>query len=86
MRKLFFIFISYFIFTNVVHSQDKFFQPDDLFHIDHMDSHNKKFSLYFKVREKLFLRVVGFEPTATAWKAVNLAINRYPRLIFLIGY
>jgi len=36
-------------------SQDEFFQPDDLFHIDHMDSHNKEFSLYFKGREKSIL-------------------------------
>ena len=44
MRKLFFILVLYLIFTKVVYSQDKFFQPDDLFHIDHMDSHNKKFA------------------------------------------
>ena len=55
MRNLILIFISYFIFTSFVYSQDNFFQPDDLFHIDHMDSHNKEFSLYFKVREKSIL-------------------------------
>ena len=55
MRKLFFILVLYLIFTKVVYSQDKFFQPDDLFHIDHMDSHNKEFTLYFKGREKSIL-------------------------------
>ena len=55
MRNLILIFISYLIFTSFVYSQDNFFQPDDLFHIDHMDSHNKEFSLYFKGREKSIL-------------------------------
>ena len=30
------------------------------------------------VTSPYFLRVMGLEPIATAWKAVNLAINRYP--------
>ena len=55
MKRLSFLFISLFIFITNVYSQDEFFQPDDLFHIDHMDSHNKEFSLYFKGREKSIL-------------------------------
>ncbi len=55
MKKLSFLLIILFIFITKVYSQDDFFQPDDLFHIDHMDSHNKEFSLYFKVREKSIL-------------------------------
>ena len=55
MKKLSLLLISFFIFTVNVYSQDKYFQPDDLFHIDHMDSHSKEFSLYFKVREKSIL-------------------------------
>ena len=55
MRKFLLILLSYLIFTNIVNSQEKFFQPDDLFHIDNMDSHNKEFSLYFKGREKSIL-------------------------------
>ena len=55
MRKFLLILLSYLIFTNIVNSQEKFFQPDDLFYIDNMDSHNKEFSLYFKGREKSIL-------------------------------
>ena len=55
MKNIFLFFISYFFLTNFVYSQDKFFKPDDLFHIDHMDSHNKEFTLYFKGREKSIL-------------------------------
>ena len=55
MKRLSFLFISLFILITNVYSQDEFFQPDDLFHIDHMDSHSKEFSLYFKVREKSIL-------------------------------
>ena len=55
MKKLSFLFIALFVFVTNAYSQDDFFQPDDLFHIDHMDSHNKEFSLYFKVREKSIL-------------------------------
>ena len=55
MKKLSFLFIAVFILITNAYSQDEFFQPDDLFHIDHMDSHNKEFSLYFKGREKSIL-------------------------------
>ena len=55
MKNFLLIFVSYFIFINFSYSQDSFFQPDDLFHIDHMDSHNKEFTLYFKGREKSIL-------------------------------
>ena len=55
MKKSLFLFISIFIFITNVYSQDKYFQPNDLFHIDHMESHNKEFSLYFKGREKSIL-------------------------------
>ena len=50
MKRLSVLFIAFFVFTTNIYSQDEFFQPDDLFHIDHMDSHNKEFSLYFKGR------------------------------------
>ena len=55
MKKIYLFFVSYFLLINFAYSQDKFFQPDDLFHIDHMDSHNKEFTLYFKGREKSIL-------------------------------
>ena len=50
MKRLTFLIITIFILIANAYSQDEFFQPDDLFHIDHMDSHNKEFSLYFKGR------------------------------------
>ena len=55
MKRLFVLFIVFFVFITNLYSQDEFFQPDDLFHLDHMDSHNKEFSLYFKGREKSIL-------------------------------
>ena len=55
MKRLSFLLVAVFILITNTYSQDDFFQPDDLFHIDHMDSHNKKFSLYFKGREKSIL-------------------------------
>ena len=55
MKKLSLLLTLIFIFITKVYSQDKFFKPEDLFHIDHMDSHNKEFSLYFKGREKSIL-------------------------------
>ena len=55
MKKFFLIFISYIILTNYSFSKDNSFFPDDLFHIDHMNSHNEEFALYFKGREKSIL-------------------------------
>ncbi len=76
MKKLFFLLISYFIFINFSYSQDKFFQPDDLFHIDRMESHNKEFTLYFKGREKSVL----------AKGEVNNYINDYPRDLYIYNH
>ena len=76
MRNLILIFISYFIFTSFVYSQDNFFQPDDLFHIDHMDSHNKEFSLYFKGREKSIL----------ARGENDNYINDYPKDLYIYNH
>ena len=76
MRNLILIFISYLIFTSFVYSQDNFFQPDDLFHIDHMDSHNKEFSLYFKGREKSIL----------ARGENENYINDYPKDLYTVSY
>ena len=76
MKKLSLLLISFFIFTVNVFSQDKYFQPDDLFYIDQMDSHNKDFSLYFKVREKSILA-----------KGENQNyINDYPKDLYIYNY
>jgi len=76
MKKLSFLFISFLIFITDVYPQDKFFQPDDLFHIDHMNSHNKEFSLYFKVRERSIL----------ARGENDNYINDYPKDLYIYNY
>ena len=76
MKKLFLVCISYLIFTSAIYSKDNSFQPDDLFHIDHMDSHNKEFALYFKVREKSIL----------ARGENSNYINDYPRDLYIYNY
>ena len=57
-------------------SKDNSFYPDDLFHIDHMDSHNKKFALYFKGREKSIL----------ARGEESNYINDYPKDLYIYDY
>ena len=76
MRKFLLILLSYLTFTNIVNSQEKFFQPDDLFYIDNMDSHNKEFSLYFKGREKSIL----------ARGEESNYINDYPKDLYIYNY
>ena len=76
MKRLSFLFIAIFIFIANAYSQDDFFQPDDLFHIDHMDSHNKEFSLYFKGREKSIL----------ARGENNNYINDYPKDLYIYNH
>ena len=76
MKNIFLFFLSYFFLINYVYSQDKFFQPDDLFHIDHMDSHNKEFTLYFKGREKSIL----------ARGEESNYINDYPKDLYIYDY
>ena len=57
-------------------SKDNSFYPDDLFHIDHMDSHNKKFALYFKTRKKSIL----------ARGEESNYINDYPKDLYIYNY
>ena len=76
MKNLTLILVLYFSFVNFVFSKDKYFQPDDLFHIDHMDSHNKEFTLYFKGREKSILA-----------KGENSNyINDYPKDLYIFNH
>ncbi len=76
MKKIYLFFVSYFFLINFAYSQDNFFQPDDLFHIDHMDSHNKEFTLYFKSREKSIL----------ARGEENNYINDYPNDLYIYNH
>ena len=61
MKKLIFLFIAVFTFITNAYSQDKFFQPDDLFYIDNMDSHNKEFILYFCGKDISRITDLGFK-------------------------
>ena len=76
MKKLSFLFIALFVFVTNSYSQDDFFQPDDLFHIDLMNSHNKNFALYFKGREKSIL----------ARGETSKYINDYPKDLYIYDY
>ena len=76
MKRLSFLIITIFILIANAYSQDEFFQPDDLFYIDHMDSHNKEFSLYFKTREKAIL----------AKGEDSNYINDYPKDLYIYNY
>ena len=76
MIRYFLILFFSFIFTNSVYSKENAFYPDDLFHIDHMDSHNKEFALYFKGREKSIL----------ARGEERNYINDFPRDLYIYNY
>ena len=76
MKRTSILLFFYFIFVNNVFSKDNSFSPDDLFHIDHMNSHNKKFALYFKGREKSIL----------ARGEDSNYINDYPKDLYIYNY
>ena len=63
-------------FKSFAFSKDTSFYPYDLFHIDHMDSHNKKFALYFKTRKKSIL----------ARGEESNYINDYPKDLYIYNY
>ena len=76
MRNFFIALILFVAFKSFAFSKDSSFYPDDLFHIDHMDSHNKKFALYFKGREKSIL----------ARGEESNYINDYPKDLYIYNY
>ena len=76
MKIFFLIVILFLILKSFAFSKDNSFYPDDLFHIDHMDSHDKKFALYFKAREKSIL----------ARGEQSNYINDYPKDLFIYNY
>ena len=76
MRKIFLLIIFIFSLKNVVSAKDNEFLADDLFHIDHMNSHNKNFALYFKGREKSIL----------ARGEISNYINDYPKDLYIYDY
>ena len=76
MRRIFLLIIFIFSLKNVVSAKDNEFLADDLFHIDHMNSHNKNFALYFKGREKSIL----------ARGEISNYINDYPKDLYIYDY
>ena len=76
MKIFFLITILLLTFKSFAFSKDNSLYPDDLFHIDYMDSHNKKFALYFKTRKKSIL----------ARGEESNYINDYPKDLYIYNY
>ena len=76
MSRILFLIIFIFSFNEIVIAKDNEFLADDLFHIDHMNSHNKNFALYFKGREKSIL----------ARGETTNYINDYPKDLYIFDY
>tara|TARA_B100000945_G_C20278166_1_gene547291 strand:- start:323 stop:886 length:564 start_codon:yes stop_codon:yes gene_type:complete len=76
MKKFYLFLIIFLISSNNVFSKDDSFFPDDLFYIDHMNSHNENFALYFKGREKSIL----------ARGEDSNYINDYPNDLYIYDY
>ncbi len=55
VNKFIVIFFVLIFFSNSSLAESQASPIDELFHIGQMNSHNKKFSLYFKTREKAVL-------------------------------
>ncbi len=72
-------FLTFFLFLSIyqiVFANEKEFKADDLFYIDHMNSYNDNFALYFKVREKSIL----------ARGEISNYINDYPKDLYIYDY
>ncbi len=76
MFRVILLLIIFFSLNNIATSKDNKFSADDLFHIDHMNSHNKNFALYFKGRENSIL----------ARGETNNYVNDYPKDLYIYDY
>ena len=76
MSKIFLLIIILFSLNKIAIAQDNKFSPNNLFHIDQMNSHNKDFALYFKGREKSIL----------ARGETENYINDYPKDLYIYDY
>ena len=76
MSKIFLLIIILFSLNKIAIAQDNKFSPDNLFHIDQMNSHNKDFALYFKGRENSIL----------ARGETENYINDYPKDLYIYDY
>ena len=76
MSRIFLLIIFLFSLNKIAIAKDNSFSPDDLFHIDQMNSHNKDFALYFKGRENSIL----------ARGENENYINDYPKDLYIYNY
>jgi len=76
VSKIFLLIIILFSLNKIAIAQDNKFSPDNLFHIDQMNSHNKDFALYFKGRENSIL----------ARGETENYINDYPKDLYIYDY
>ena len=76
MNRIFLLIIFLFSLNKIAIAKDNNFSPDNLFHIDQMNSHNKEFALYFKGRENSIL----------ARGENENYINDYPKDLYIYDY
>jgi len=76
MSRILILIIFFLSLNKIAIAKDNKFLPDELFHIDQMNSHNKDFALYFKGREKSIL----------ARGETENYINDYPRDLYIYDY
>ena len=55
MNKFIITLLTIIFFSNPILAENKASAADDFFYVGQMNSHNKKFSLYFKTRDKAVL-------------------------------
>ena len=76
MKKLYLFIFILLSFETFSYANENLSSVDNLFHIDHMNSHNEKFALYFKTREKAIL----------AKGEDSNYINDYPKDLYIYNY
>ena len=76
MNRIFLLVIFLFFLNKIAIATDNDFSPDNLFHIDRMNSHNKDFALYFNGRENTIL----------ARGETENYINDYPKDLYIYNY
>ena len=76
MDRILLLIIFIFSINKIAIAKDNDFSPDNLFHIDQMNSHNKDFALYFKGRENSIL----------ARGETENYINDYPKDLYIYDY
>ena len=76
MKKLYLFILILLSFETFSSSNENLSSVDNLFHIDHMNSHNENFALYFKTREKAIL----------AKGEDSNYINDYPKDLYIYNY